>query len=404
MALNLNTCKQAWLSKDARFDGKFFIGVKTTGIYCRPICPVKPPKLKNVVFLKTAAQASTQGFRPCLRCRPETSPGTPVWSGTCAIVSRALRLIYTGGLNNTSALEFSDRLGISTRHLNRLFMTHLGASPNAVAQNQRLHFAKRLLDETTLPMIEVALAAGYGSLRRFNDHIKQTYGITPSQLRKSKTAIMSADSAHKYVFKLPYRPPYNWQHLLNFLSTRATPGVEQVVDNEYTRTIGTADNPGLLKVSGDFENNQLICEIHSTQTQDLLATIESVKSTFDLGADPESIANCLKADKTLWQQAKKNPGLRVPGCWDGFEIAVRSITGQQVSVVGATTVMGRIVKLYGTPCEHSQSLSHLFPTPQTLAELDPGLLSMPKARAMTIATVAKAVALGELCFRPCPGQ
>ena len=400
MELNLNACKQAWQSKDARFDGKFFIGVKTTGIYCRPICPVKSPKFKNIEFFKTAAQASTQGFRPCLRCRPETSPGTPVWSGTCAIVSRALRLISSGGLNNTNLGEFSKRLGITTRHLNRLFITHLGASPNAVAQNQRLHAAKRLLDETNLPMIEVAMAAGYSSLRRFNDHIKQTYGITPTQLRNSKSTKINTDDSHQYVFKLHYRPPYNWQHMLDFLSTRATPGVEQVINNEYIRTIGTQDKPGLVKVRCDPQKNLLICEIHSTQTQDLLAIIEKIKSIFDLGADPQSIANRLKEDKTLWQLVKENPGLRVPGCWDGFEIAVRSITGQQVSVVGATTVMGRMVKKYGIPYEQNSSLSYLFPTPQALADLDPGSLSMPKARANTIATVARAVADGILCFNP----
>ena len=400
MELNLNTCKQAWLAKDARFDGKFFIGVKTTGIYCRPICPVKPPKFKNVTFFKTAAQAGVNGYRPCLRCRPETSPGTPVWSGTSATVSRALRLISTGELNTSKLVDFADRLGITSRHLNRLFITHLGASPNAVAQNQRLHAAKRLLDETDLPMIEVALGAGYNSLRRFNDHIKQTYNLTPTQLRKSKSRHIHCVGSDHYVFKLPYRPPYNWQHMLKFLSVRATPGVEQVVNNSYIRTIGTPEKPGLIKISGDEQNNQLVCHIHSSQTAQLLATVEKIKSIFDLGADPQTILTKLKFDKTLWQKVKINPGLRVPGCWNGFEIAVRSITGQQVSVLGATTVMGRIVKQYGTPTNLDSTVNYLFPTPQALADLDPASLSMPKARANTIAIVAKALVNGELCFSP----
>ena len=399
MQLNLNTCKQAWRSKDARFDGKFFIGVKTTGIYCRPICPVKQPKFENVTFFKTAAQADINGYRPCLRCRPETSPGTPVWSGTCAIVSRALRLIANGELNSNSLSDFAMRFGITPRHLNRLFITHLGASPNAVARNQRLLAAKRLLDETDLSITEVALGSGYNSLRRFNDHIKQTYGLTPTQLRKSKAHSLKLGCSDEYLFKLPYRPPYNWSHMLNFLLTRATPGVEQVLNDEYIRTIGTHDKPGLIKVSCDLEKNELLCKIHCPQTENLLATIEKIKSVFDLTADPDTILKCLKKDKTLWQLVKKNPGLRVPGCWDGFEIAVRSITGQQVSVVGATTVMGRIVKQYGSPVQSSSSLSYLFPTPQALAELDPTSLSMPKARANTIATVAKAVVSGELSFK-----
>ena len=400
MELNLNTCKQAWLSKDARFDGKFFIGVKTTGVYCRPVCPVKSPKFKNVIFFKTAAQAGNSGYRPCLRCRPETSPGTPVCSGTCAIVSRALRLIAGGQLNNNRLADFADRLGITTRHLNRLFITHLGASPNAVAQNQRLHAAKRLLDETDLSMIDVALCSGYNSLRRFNAHIKQTYGITPTQLRRSKFHKTAPDRSGHYVFKLPYRPPYNWQHMLDFLSTRATPGVEQVLDNKYIRTIGTQEKPGLIKVSCDQEKNQLICKIHTSQTESLLAIIEKIKCIFDLGADPQIILSRLKTDKKLWQLVNKNPGLRVPGCWDGFEIAVRSITGQQVSVVGATTVMGRIVNQYGVPSKLNSNVSYLFPTPRALAELDPTSLPMPRARANAIATIARSVVSGELNLDP----
>lgn len=400
MELDFNTCRQAWRSKDARFDGKFFIGVKSTGIYCRPVCPVKPPKFKNVTFLKTAAQAHISGYRPCLRCRPETSPGTPVWSGTCAVVSRALRLIAEGGLNNHKLSDFANRLGITSRHLNRLFITHLGAPPNAVAQTQRLHAAKRLLDNTDLSMIDVAIGSGYNSLRTFNAHIKQTYGVTPTQLRKSKSTNKAPGRSGHYEFKLPYRPPYNWQHMLDFLSTRATPNVEQVMDNEYTRTIGTQEKPGLIKIRCDPQKNQLICKIHTTETENLLAIIEKIKCIFDLGADPQSIISGLQAVKKLRQLVHKNPGLRVPGCWDGFEIAVRSITGQQVSVAGATTVIGRIVEQYGKPSKLDSSVGYLFPTPQALADLDPASLSMPRARANTIASVARAVASGELSFDP----
>ncbi len=401
MELNKQTYKQAWLSKDARFDGKFFIGVKSTKIYCRPVCPVKLPSFKNVTFFKTAAQAGANGFRPCLRCRPETSPGTPVWSGTSTTVSRALRLIANGDLDETDLPTFATRLGITERHLCRLFGQHLGASPNAVAQTRRLHTAKRLIDETNLPMTQVALSSGYSSLRRFNDHIKQTYGTTPTRLRKNKSANDQPESNGWYVFKLPYRPPYNWEYLLKFLKVRATPGVEKVEDGKYIRSIGTRKYPGIIQVSCDQANHQLICQIQTSKPEELFLVIEKIKRIFDLGADPQIILNTLKKDKKLWPLVKKNQGLRVPGCWDGFEIAVRAIVGQQISVVGATTVMGKIVEKYGEkPCPTfitgSGDISYLFPMPSILAKLDIESLPMPKARAATIARVAQAIADGEL--------
>ena len=398
MQLNPQTCKQAWLSKDARFDGKFFIGVKTTGIYCRTICPVKLPKFKNVIFFKSAAHASNNGYRPCLRCRPETSPGTPVWSGTSATVSRALRIITSADMNNSNLDTLADRLGVSLRHLNRLFNNHLGASPICVLQSHRLHTAKRLLDETKLPMIQVAMASGYSSLRRFNDHIKNTYGMTPSKLRGSSVSKSRSNSTDAYVFKLSYRPPYDWQHMLGFLSKRATPGVEAVIDAEYVRTIGSKQYPGTLAISCDETKNHLVCKIHTQQPEHLFRYVEKVKSMFDLGADPVIILTRLKKDKALFCEVKKNPGLRVPGCWDGFEIAVRSITGQQISVAGATTVMGKIVEQFGEKLNENSPLNRLFPTPQALAELDPESLPMPMARAQTIARVAGAVANNELSF------
>jgi len=395
MELNLQTCKQAWLSKDARFDGKFFIGVKSTGVYCRPVCPVKLPSFKNVTFFKTAAQAGTNGFRPCLRCRPETSPGTPVWSGTSTTVSRALRLIANGDLDESSLPSFAARLGVTERHLNRLFNKHLGASPIAIVQTRRLHAAKRLLDETTLPMTHVAMSSGYRSLRRFNDHIKQTYGTTPSKLRKTKSGKNKSTHKDGYVFKLPYRPPYDWHYLLKFLSVRATPGVEKVVDDHYIRSIGTKKHPGTISVSCDQTKHHLICQIQTSQPENLFIITEKIKHIFDLGADPLLVLNGLKKDKKLWSIVKQNPGIRVPGCWDGFEIAVRAIVGQQISVVGATTVMGKIVKDYGEilfpeSIEKSSNPNYLFPSALSLSKLDPERLPMPKARAATIASVAKA--------------
>lgn len=398
--LNINTCKKAWLSNDARFDGNFFIGVKTAGVYCRTICSIRQPELKNVRFFKTAAQAGIQGYRPCLHCRPEISPGIPVWTGISTTVSKALRLISVGELNRNTLPDFASRLGVSTRRLNGLFLKHLGASPYAVARNYRLHAAKRLIDETGLPMIDVALAAGYGSLRRFYADIKQSYGETPVNLRKSRLNSREPGHTGQFVFTLPYRPPYSWRHMLRFLSARATPGVEQVRNDVYMRTIGTKDNPGQIEVCCDHEKHQLICKIACSQSETLITSLEKIKSMFDLSADPKIILDGLKKDSALWQLVKHNPGIRVPGCWDGFEIAVRSITGQQISVAGATTVMGRIAREYGTPVDLHPDLPYLFPTAGALSALDPASLPMPGTRAKAITNLTSAVSQGQLNFNP----
>ena len=226
--------ERARLSRDARFDGRFFVGVRTTGIYCRPICPANPPRSDNVSFFPTAAEAGEAGYRPCLRCRPECAPGTPAWAGTSATVQRGLRLISEGALDSGNIETLAERLGVTSRHLRRLFSRHIGASPLAVAHTQRLHFAKRLIDQTDLPMKDISVAAGFGSVRRFNDTFRKTYGRSPGQLRKSRTAPIRARAPG---LLLPYRKPFDWTQLLAFFAGRATPGVERVVDNRYRRTV-----------------------------------------------------------------------------------------------------------------------------------------------------------------------
>src|SRR5205807_4676506 len=248
MELDWRVCSRARLSRDARFDGKFFIGVVTSRVYCRSICPAPTAKEKNVRYYPTAAAAAEAGFRPCLRCRPECSPGTPAWLGTSNTVSRALRLIDESALEDGGVEVLAERLGVGSRHLRRLFVQHLGATPSAVAQTRRLHFAKKLIDETKLPMGEVALASGFGCVRRFNAAIRRIYRRTPTQIRH--LARLAAPRAENhYVFRLRYRPPYSWHGMLRFLAARATPGVEAVQDGRYLRTISANGSYGTIEVS-----------------------------------------------------------------------------------------------------------------------------------------------------------
>jgi AraC family transcriptional regulator of adaptative response / DNA-3-methyladenine glycosylase II len=256
MKLDLQVCSRARLSRDARFDGKFFIGVLGSGVYCRSICPAPTAKEKNVRYFASAAAAAEAGFRPCLRCRPECSPGTPAWLGTSNTVSRALRLIGEGGLAG-SVEGLAERLGVGSRHLRRLFLRHLGATPSAVAQTRRLHFAKKLIDETTLPMSQVALASGFGCVRRFNVSISKVYHRTPTQIRRlaRQTAIQPENH---YLFRLRFRPPYNWNGMLAFLAPRATPVVEVVELGTYRRSISLGGNHGYFEVSLDEANDTLV--------------------------------------------------------------------------------------------------------------------------------------------------
>jgi len=386
--LNQQAFEQARQARDARFDGQFFVGVKTTGIYCRPVCPVRIPRPENVLFFPTAAAAGEAGFRPCLRCRPEASPGTPAWSGTSTTVSRGLRLINEGALDEDGVDSLSERLGVTPRHLSRLFRKHLGASPKAVAQTRRLQAAKKLLDETALPMTEIALASGYRSVRRFNDHVYKVYGRSPTTLRGNSR--QPAGSA--FQMKLPYRPPFDFDGILRFLARRATPGVEQVSTDSYQRSIRMGKEIGHFEVRHQPEENRLLCDISLNSARHLMQVIERTRRLFDLNANPVEIHGCLQNDPLLAQQIGKNPGLRVPGSWDPFEVLVRAIVGQQVSVSGATTVMGKIAHEFG---EYSDG-QLLFPAAESLSELEPEKLPMPRSRGAAIKDAARAVCNGEL--------
>lgn len=399
--------ERARISRDARFDGRFFIGVRTTGIYCRPICPAVAPKSENVTFYPSAAAAGEAGFRPCLRCRPECAPGTPAWSGTSTTVRRGLRLIAGGALDEGSIEELSARLGVTSRHLRRLFARHLGASPLAVAHTQRLHLAKRLLDQTDLPMTDIATAAGYQSLRRFNDAFQKTYGRPPSELRRKRTTAAIGTSV--LTVRLPWREPFAWDSLRDFLAGRATPGVEQVSDDRYFRTVLINEQPGAIECGADAAAKSLRVTLHGIAVANLLPVVQRVRELFDLDAPTDDISAVLNKDPLLKTAQNKTPGIRVPGAWDGFELTIRAILGQQVSVAAATTLAGRLAQRYGQKIalpdslradEQMLQLGYLFPSPEQLARARFNNLGITTSRADTIRRVARAVLEKEVSFDP----
>ena len=397
MDLDWRICSRARLSRDARFDGKFFIAVLSTRIYCRPICPARTCKESNVLYFPTAAAAAEAGFRPCLRCRPESSPGTPAWLGTSTTVSRALRLIGESGLEDGGVEALAERLGVGSRHLRRLFLKHLGATPIAVAQTRRLHFAKKLIDETRLPMTQIALAAGFGCVRRFNAGIRKFYHRTPTQIRRlSRQKVVQP--ANQYVFHLNFRPPYHWQGLLDFLGPRCTPGVEAVDGACYRRTISLNGKHGYFEVCPDHERHWMVARIEFGDPQLLFAIAERIRQMFDLNADWASIMRTLRGDPRLAPIVRTEPGLRVPGFWNGFELAVRAILGQQVTVKGATTLAGRLVARFGKKVDGPKGLTHLFPEAKTLADAPLSTIGLTGNRAQTIQSLSRAVCEGKLSF------
>jgi AraC family transcriptional regulator, regulatory protein of adaptative response / DNA-3-methyladenine glycosylase II len=397
MNLDWRTCSRARLSRDPRFDGKFFIGVVGSGVYCRSICPAPTAKEKNVRYFPTAAAAAEAGFRPCLRCRPECSPGTPAWIGTSNTVSRALRLIGETGIEDGGVEALASRLGVGSRHLRRLFLKHLGASPTAVAHTRRLHFAKKLIDETRLPMTQIALASGFGCVRRFNAGIRTIYHRTPTQIRRIARQKQNQPE-NQYLFRLRFRPPYDWNAMVSFLATRAILGVESVENGRYLRSISLNDNHGWFEVSFDEPNHALLARVEFPDPRSLFFITERIRAIFDLNADWSSIAGSLKTDPQLACCIKAHPGLRVPGCWDGFELAVRAILGQQVSVKGASTLSGRLAEKFGQPFHGPGGLTRIFPLPKVVARSKIATIGLPKARAETIRSLACAASNGKLNF------
>jgi AraC family transcriptional regulator, regulatory protein of adaptative response / DNA-3-methyladenine glycosylase II len=390
MALDPKVCSRARLARDARFDGKFFIGVTTTKIYCRPICRTRFSKEENVRYFPTAAAAAEAGFRPCLRCRPECSPGSAVWAGTRNTVSRALHLITEGGLEDGGVESLAERVGVGSRHLRRLFLRHVGATPASVVQALRLHFAKRLIDETRLPMGQVALASGFGSVRRFNAAIRNVYHRAPTQIRGLAPRV-SPQSGNDYLFKLSFRSPYNWKRTIEFLAARLTPGIEAVHAGCYCRSISVQGVDGYFEVALDDESAALAVRIRFGEPRALFLIVERIRAMFDLNVDWDVIAEVLRVDPALAPRLDPEAGFRVPGCWSGFELAVRAILEQQTGVKVASALAGRLVEALGRPFSAVGEITRLFPTADALAEADLTAIGLPPAKAETIRALARAV-------------
>jgi len=405
-----DSCYRALLARDARFDGVFFTGVKTTGIYCRPICAVRTPRRSSCVFFSSAAAAEAAGFRPCLRCRPELAPYALQQNLAHAVWQR----IAAGALNEGSgenaeaggALErLAAEVGLSSRQVRRVLLRHFGVSPVELAQTQRLLFAKKLLQETTLPMPEVAYAAGFHSVRRFNALFASRYRMAPSVLRRTVGDVVAPGAL---TIRLAYRPPYAWDRIMRYLSARAIPGVEAIGEAggelHYARGVRLGGVDGWLRVSHLPQRHQLRLEAASALAPLLMPLVARVRSQFDLDANPAAIEAHLAQDPLLAPAIDRVHGLRVPGAFDVFELAVRAVLGQQVSVAGATTLAGRLALRFGAPAATPYADVKLhFPTPRTLAGLQADALAqigLPRSRAGTVIELARFAAGEGLRFAP----
>ncbi len=389
MNLTPETCYQALLARDSRYDGRFFTCVTSTGIYCRPICPAPAPRPEHCRFVGTAAAAQEAGFRPCLRCRPESAPDSPAWAGTSTTVARALRLIEEGALDDGDVEALAERLGLGSRQLRRLFRRHVGASPLAVAQTRRVLLAKQLLHQTDLPLTDVALASGFGSVRRFNEVFQALFGRPPSALRGRRDVAMNAPGL---TLLLPYRPPYDWQAMLAFLARRAIRGLERVEGQTYRRVVRLGGTVGRVDVRHAPEARALRVTIRLPELGQLPSLIVRLRRLFDLQADPDAIRCGLCRDPDLATLVASRPGLRLPGGWDPFEIAVRAILGQQVSVTAATRLAERLVERLGErlPDDGETELDRLFPVPERFTLEAVKAIGMPTARATALVRLAAA--------------
>ncbi len=389
-------CLRAMAAKDHRFDGVFFVAVRSTGIYCRPVCPAPPPKRSNLSFYPNAAAATAAGYRPCLRCRPELSPDAFAQVREEA-VRRALALIAEGALQDEGVTALAARVGLSARQLQRVFLAHVGATPHAVHATRRLLLAKQLLTETALPATDVAMAAGYNSLRRFNAAFLDGCGMPPSAIRRSASAAKAP--AGVLTLRLGYRPPLDFGLMLRFLAKRAIPGIERVDDDAYSRAIG--DGRAWLRVGAIADKPELrleLIDLDPRETRCIPDLVHRVRRMFDLDADLRHMHALFAQDALLARAIAQRPGLRVPCGWDGFELAVRAVLGQQISVAGATTLARRLVDAWGGHRAATNGLDRTFPAPERLRDAPLETIGLPKTRAATIRALSAAVVEGRLSF------
>ena len=413
-----DTCFRAMQSRDPRFDGWFFVAVSSTGIYCRPSCPAAPPRREHVSFYPTAAAAQAAGYRACLRCRPDASPGSPEWDLRADVAGRAMRLIADGVVDREGVDGLSRRLAYSPRQLRRLLRGELGAGPLSLARAQRAQTARLLIETTALPFADVAFAAGFASLRQFNDTVRQVFARTPRELRRGAARGAAAQPAGAgqpgvIALRLPLREPFDAAGLLRFFAHRALPGVEEADEQGLRRTLPLPHGAGVVELrpaaarraghrAGARRGAHVAALLRLADLRDLAAAVSRCRALFDLDADPLAVDETLSADPLLAPLVALRPGKRVPGATDSVELAVRAVLGQQVSVASARATAARLVQTFGAPLPQADgALTHLFPTAAALAAADPGLLPMPAARARAIRALAAALAGGELQL--CPG-
>lgn len=418
MLLDFEPCYRAAASRDARFDGWFYVAVTSTGIYCRPSCPAIMPKRANVRFYPTAAAAQGGGFRACRRCRPDATPGSPEWDVRADVVGRAMRLIRDGLVDREGVAGLASRLGYSERHLNRLLVDEVGAGPLALARAQRAQTARVLLETTTLPVTDVAFAAGFGSVRQFNDTVRAVFALTPSELRRPRGTVHTSNTGSgrgarsaaastiphgsapaTVTVRLPYREPLAAEPLLGFFAARAVPGVEHVDGNTYRRALSLPHGHGLVALTP--EDGHVTCTVSLQSLADLGVAVARCRRLLDLDADPVGIEESLASDALLHPLMRRHPGLRVPGSVDPAETLVRALLGQQVSVAAARTVAGRLAARLSEPLRiPDEAVCRTFPSAEALADVSDEHLPMPRRRAAAIRQVTSALADGSLALHP----
>jgi AraC family transcriptional regulator of adaptative response / DNA-3-methyladenine glycosylase II len=392
-------CWQAVYSRDHRFDGRFFAGIATTGLYCRPICPVSFGQPDGVQWFQSAATAEAAGFRPCKRCRPDTSPGSSAWFGTWAVVSRALKLISEGALDGGSLEQLAESVGIGSRHLRRLFQQHLGASPLKIARSHRVLVAKTLIVETQVPIADIARATGFRSIRQFNHSVRTAFGKSPTALRRLHGTAVMRDPSAGIVVHLPYRPPFDWPSLIQFLKSRPTPGVESVEAEIYRRTVEIGGVAGAIEVRHEASHARLSMRVLLPGCDRLMQVVQRARRLFDLGADAVHIGSYLARDARLAGMVMARPGLRVPGAWDGFELAVLAMLGQKLDADEPSPAIGELIRTFGRPLDvPAPGLTHLFPQPGDLTEADLESVGISGQRANAVRALSKSVLAGAIAF------
>jgi AraC family transcriptional regulator of adaptative response / DNA-3-methyladenine glycosylase II len=389
---DFDLCYRAVSSRDARFDGWFVVGVTSTGIYCRPSCPATTPKPENVRFLPTSAAAQRAGFRACKRCRPDATPGSPEWNQRSDVTARAMRLIADGVVDRDGVDGLARRLGYSSRQLHRTLVAEVGAGPLALARAQRAQTARILVETTDLNLSHVAFAAGFGSVRQFNDTVREVFGVTPSVLRTTRRAREIAPGS--VALRLPYREPFAADAAFEFLAARAIPGVEVATRDVYRRAVRLPHGAGVVELRPAA--GYISCRVELDDLRDLTTVVARSRRLLDLDADPAAVDAVLGRDPVLGPWARKAPGVRVPRTIDGDEVAMRAVLGQQISVQAANKLAGRLAAVHGEPVEGVPGITSRFPAAATIAELAPDALPMPRARATAVQAVAVALASGDI--------